>query len=150
MLIDFDFFRLPPSLPPRCHPSAGRPDKSEAAKRREKEVQDKFNFLKAQMDVACWENTMTMLALGRKGASESCLRHLSDDMFAQVLDFAGVKKPSGSAVKLFASRRSTGTNEIIPFVGYSARAQRAKNPPTMNLADSTLFVAGTKISVSVN
>ena len=132
------------------HHSAGRPDKSAAAKRREKECQDLFDYLKAQMDVAIYENTMTMLALGRKGASESCLRHLSDDTFSQVLDFAGVKKPTGSAVKLFASRRPTGTNEIIPLVGYSARPRTEKNPTTMNLADSTLFEAGAKISVSVN
>ena len=108
------------------------------------------NDPEAQMDVAIYENTMTMLALGRKGASESCLRHLSDDMFTQVLDFAGVKKPSGSTVKLFASRRPTETNEIIPLVGYSTRPPRAKNPPTMNLADSTLFEAGAKISVRVD
>jgi len=137
---------------------ANASEKSAAAIRREDEAKDKFDHLKSQMELALYENTMTMigLAIHAKESNKSPLKLLSSDVMEHVLGFAACTKPMGASVKSIATGRTGGSLAIVPFEGWGSAAapsklrSEKKNAPDeapLNLADMSMYQPGCKIII---
>eukprot|EP01083_Nonionella_stella_P160624 525279_1 len=124
----------------------GMNEKSAAATRRENEAKSKFTYLKGQMHLAVYENTMTTISMGRlsKPNNNSPLKLLSGDVLKQVLEYAGIK-PKKKDVKEAVSGRGLGTLAIVPFVGYEKNGRGFQDETGLNLADPNLLLPGSKI-----
>lgn len=126
------------------NPWADRAEKSTAASRRENEAKGKFDFLRSQMELALYENTMTTIGLACHATSKSPLKLLPKDVMEHVLGFSGCTKPTRSAVKTAAAGRSGLA--IVPLVGWRQKKNAPDETP-LNLADVSLFQPGIKIVI---
>ena len=110
-------------------------EKSAAARRREAEAKNKFIYLKSQMDLALYENTMTVIGLGQLSKAKSPIKLLSSDTLEHVLAYAGIK-PKGANVRAVA--KSRGKDLAINVKTEDAR---------LNLADMNVLQPGTKLTI---
>lgn len=131
-----------------------RAEKSAAATRREGEAKSKFDYLRAQMELATHDNVMTTIGLSvqPRASNRSPLRSLPPDVMRKVLGYAGIDKPKGTTiVKRAARARDASGGAIAPYDGFfeatkSPRSAKVGEEEIMlNLIDMSLFQAGSKI-----
>ena len=87
------------------------------------------------MDLALYENTMTVIGLGQLSKSKSPIKLLSSDTLEHVLAYAGIK-PKCANVKAVA--KSRGKDLAINVKTEDAR---------LNLADMNVLQPGTKLTI---
>ena len=93
-------------------------------------------YLKSQIDLALFENTMTVIGLGQLNKSKSPIKLLSSDTLEHVLAYAGIKPPKGANIKAVA--KSRGKDLAINVKTEDAR---------LNLADMNVLQPGTKLTI---
>jgi len=137
---------------------ANASEKSAAAIRREDEAKDKFDHLKSQMELALYENTMTMIGLvtHAKESNTSPLKLLSSIGMEHVLEFAACTKSNGAGAKSITVGRTGGSLAIVPFAGWESAATPSKlriekkNAPgeaQLKLAGMSMYQPGCKIII---
>ena len=133
---------------------ANRAEKSVAAQKREDEAKDKFDYLRGQMELAYYENTMSLIGLALLPKSTSPLKLLSSDMLSNILSYANIK-PRGSHVNKAVEGRASlgggkGTTDIVPYAGWrdeKRKKNKASDDTDLNLADFDTFEPGEKIII---
>ena len=100
------------------------------------------------MDLALFENTMTIIGLGQRNKSKSPLKLLSSDTLKNVLAYAGIK-PKGKKIKRIAKGRGEDL-ALRPFVGYTGthfKSLKHKDETRLNLADMNVLQPGSKLTI---
>jgi hypothetical protein len=89
---------------------AGASEKSKAALRREAKARDKFDYVRDQMELANYENVMTMIGLAcHPTRTTSPLRILPNAILSTVMQYAGYRNPSTPG--LFSTDSMNHTND---------------------------------------
>lgn len=115
-------------------------EKSSAAEGRERTARKKFDYLRAQMIMALFENTKVVVGLGRRPKSQSHLNLLSQDLVQEIWSFVGMEKPVAATIQ------ARSGPAILPFEGWCSDSW-TQETKQIDLSDMTLYQPGQNIII---